>query len=90
MLVWDCFRAHLMDEIKKHANNVYRTDLATISGGLTSILQPLDVSINKPFKDKLREKLGQWLQSGILFFIFLLIQVLYKKFCNSQALGLYE
>ena len=30
------------------------TDLVIIPGGMTSLLQPLDVSLNKPFKDGLR------------------------------------
>ncbi|CAG8815298.1 32246_t:CDS:2, partial [Gigaspora margarita] len=35
------------------------TDLAVIPGGFTGMCQPFDVSINKPFKDKLR-KLCRW------------------------------
>ena len=31
-------------------------DLAVIPGGLTSIYQPLDVTINKPFKDNLHKE----------------------------------
>ena len=35
------------------------TNLAVIPGGLTSLLQPLDVSLNKPFKDNVRKR---WMQ----------------------------
>jgi len=41
------------------------TDLAVIPGGLTSLLQPLDVSLNKPFKDGVRKKWMQWMADGI-------------------------
>lgn len=40
------------------------TECAVIPGGMTGILQPLDVSINKPFKDRLRNKWQQWMISG--------------------------
>ena len=33
-----------------------KTSQAMILGGLTSALQPLDVVLNKPFKDRLRQK----------------------------------
>ncbi|CAG8782425.1 7596_t:CDS:1, partial [Rhizophagus irregularis] len=35
-----------------------------IPGGLTSICQPLDVSINKPFKDNLRKEWHIWMAGG--------------------------
>ena len=63
-LVWNSFSAHLMKEVKDHTNQGYNTNLTVILGRLTSILQPLDVSVNKPFKDHLHEKWGKWLASG--------------------------
>ena len=50
LLVYDSFEAHITDTVKasfKYEN----TELAVIPGGLTSLLQPLNVSLNKPFKD---------------------------------------
>ena len=32
------------------------TELVFMPGGITSVLQPMDVSINKPFKDRLRQQ----------------------------------
>ena len=32
------------------------TELVVMPGGMTSVLQPMDVSINKPFKDSLRQQ----------------------------------
>ena len=53
MLVLDSFRGHLTDKVKK-AFRKGNTVMAVIPGGCTSKLQPLDVSINKPFKTELR------------------------------------
>jgi hypothetical protein len=41
-----------------------KTDLAVIPGGLTSVLQPLVVSVNKPFKDNARKLYTQWMAKG--------------------------
>lgn len=62
LLAMDTFKGHITEEAKsamKEAN----TDIATIPGGMTSILQPLDVSINKTFKERLRQLYKQWLAS---------------------------
>ena len=55
MLVWDQFLSHLTDAVKAKVKNL-NTFQSVIPGGLTSILQPLDVAINKPFKDRDRVK----------------------------------
>ena len=49
-LVWDSFRAHLINEVKAELNR-QKIDVAVIPGGLTLVLQPLDKCLNKPFKD---------------------------------------
>jgi len=41
------------------------TDLAVIPGGLTSVLQPLDVCLNKTFKDRVRQRWMAWMSEGI-------------------------
>ena len=53
LLVWDSFRSHLSDNVEQVLKNMC-TDVAVIVGRITSILQPLDVGANKPFKDNLR------------------------------------
>ena len=54
LLVWDSFR---------------QTDVAVIPGGMTSILQPLDVGMSKPFKDHLRQRWNKRMLDGEHSFI---------------------
>jgi hypothetical protein len=54
LLVWDSFRGHLGDDTKRILTEM-KTDLAVIPGGLTPVLQPLDVSVTKPFKEYVRK-----------------------------------
>lgn len=63
LLVLDQFRAHISEPIKKCFREE-KTHLAVIPGGLTSQLQPLDVSINKPFKVLMREEWNKWMAAG--------------------------
>ena len=59
-LLHDQFRAHKTDKVKDDLKHLI-TSQGMISGGLTSFLQPLDVALNKPFKDRLRQKWLVWM-----------------------------
>jgi len=50
MPVLDVFIGHFTDSVKNQLLKM-KTELVVIPGGMTSVLQPMDVSINKPFKD---------------------------------------
>jgi len=55
MLVLDALKGHLTDSMKNQLRKM-KTELVVILGEMTSVLQPMDVSINKPFKDRLRQQ----------------------------------
>ncbi|GFS56714.1 pogo transposable element with KRAB domain [Trichonephila clavipes] len=63
ILVWDMFRSHLTDNTKKLLTEC-NTDIAVIPGGLTSLVQPLDMCINKPFKQNLKRQRNIWMLEG--------------------------
>lgn len=63
ILVWDMFRAHLVDSVKKNLRR-NKTRQAVIPGGTTSVLQPLDVCLNKPFKCNMRKLWNLWMIEG--------------------------
>jgi len=60
VLVLDAFKGHLTDSVKNQLRNM-KTELVVIPGGMTSVLQPMDVFINKPFKDRLRQQYLTWI-----------------------------
>jgi len=51
-----------MNSIKKQLRNA-NAELAVIPGGCTSILQPLDVSVSKPFKGWLRASWTEYIRN---------------------------
>ena len=55
MLVLDAFKGHLTDSVKNQLRKM-KTELFVIPGEMTSMLQPMGVSTNKPFKDRLRQQ----------------------------------
>jgi hypothetical protein len=60
MLILDSFRGHTTEEVKKILKS-RNTDQVTIPEGLTSMLQPLHVCINRPFKAALKEQYTRWM-----------------------------
>jgi putative cell wall-binding protein len=46
MPVLDSFKGHVTDSVKDQLRKM-KTELVVITGGMTSVLQPMDVSIDK-------------------------------------------
>ena len=63
LLVWVSFQGHLANSVKRAVCQT-NTNIAVIPGGLTSILQPLDISLNKPFKYRLWKQWNNWMIEG--------------------------
>jgi len=55
LLMCNQFKAHVTESTKRLATKL-KMHLAVIPGELTSQLQPLDVSVNKPFKGFMHEE----------------------------------
>ena len=64
LMVWDSFAGHLVQRVKDRVTRGYNTDLAVIPGGMTPVVQPLDVSLNRPFKCHYRAQWSAWMASG--------------------------
>lgn len=64
LLVWDAYKCHSMPSVKGVIERGTNTDISVIPGGLTSKIQPADVSWNKPFKAAYKEKYNKWMVEG--------------------------
>ena len=53
----------MTDKVRTHAYSL-KCDVAIIPGGLTSQLQPADMSWNKPFKMAYRELCNEWMATA--------------------------
>lgn len=57
----DSARCHLTESVRELYQQ--HTKVAVIPGGITKFLQPLDVGINKPFKDNLKRGWARWMNN---------------------------
>jgi hypothetical protein len=65
LIIMDRFKVHLMPEVTKKLNEI-NADIILIPPGLTYMLQPLDIYVNKPIKDALRDKFETFITKDIL------------------------
>ncbi len=56
-------RAHIAPEVKDHIKATNSIP-AVIPGGLTKLLQPLDIAVNRSFKNELRKLWEDWMSTG--------------------------
>lgn len=64
VLVMDQAKCHISDKVLKHLDNLRLTYILIPAGG-TCLFQPLDVALNKPFKDDLRCSYFSWLENQV-------------------------
>lgn len=57
LLIMDRAASHKVEEVE----NIQNTHAVLLPGGCTSLIQPLDVALNKPFKDRMRSQWKRWL-----------------------------
>ena len=63
LLILDSYKPHKATEV---LNNLEErgTDVSYIPGGCTPLVQPMDVSVNKPFKCYIKEQWTQWMAAA--------------------------
>lgn len=64
LLVWDSFKCHISDRAKAAVAR-RNTIMGIIPGGCTKLLQPVDVSLNKPVKEGYRQRYDEWFAEGV-------------------------
>ena len=59
LVIFDVFKGHMGDAVHSllEDNKIF---YVTVPNNCTDILQPLDLSVNKPFKDRLRKGFSEW------------------------------
>ena len=62
LLIVDSYKPHKSEDSVKVANERCNADVLIIPGGCTSIVQPMDKCINKPFKESMRGSWQTWMR----------------------------
>ena len=64
LLILDQYRPHASTETADILSAECNTARVMIPGGCTSIVQPMDRSVDKPFKDSIKASWSQWMKTG--------------------------
>ena len=64
LLVRDTFSGHMMEDVAEELQK--KITVATIPGGCTNKIQPLDVCLNKPFKNNCRSQWVGYMQQQVV------------------------
>lgn len=59
LLVLDSFQGHVTENVWEQLH-IFETRMAVIPGGMTSMLQPLEISVNYPFKCRFCSAYTKW------------------------------
>ena len=62
ILVVDSYKSHKSEESIEIAKRRCNSEVIIIPGGCTSIIQPMDKCINKPFKTYMRQEWQEWMR----------------------------
>ena len=65
LLILDSFSAHIDEGVLDILRKEHLTTTAVIPGGLTKKLQPLDISVNRSFKNHVRYEWEKWMTKGM-------------------------
>ena len=65
LLIFNSFSAHIDEGVQNNFKTEHKTTTAVIAGGLTKKLQPLDISVNRSFKNHISEEWEKWMSEGI-------------------------
>ena len=63
ILILDTLKAHTAPEVTDLLDDL-GVSWHVIPGGCTSLVQPLDVGVNKPFKDRCKKLWWEWIENG--------------------------
>ena len=62
LLIVDSYKPHQTEDSIKKVKDCCNSDVIIIPGGCTSIVQPMDKRINRPFKEYMRASWQEWMQ----------------------------
>jgi len=66
LLYLDSYKCHMMSSVVNKIEDM-GVQVEHIPGGCTSLIQPVDVGINKPFKDRIKNYWEEWMvENGLL------------------------